>query len=451
MSEAHQTRDEDRAPPLPESWAGEPRLIAFFIPAPKALAFPHGSTFSLERDEQVPWLSGVPLSALSALSPRYRDPDHDDRNFVSFHIWRFPEQITVDVRQIEHAIHAFQAMVGSSAVEDEAQRMTTTLNVPDIDSQATVFEAVTPLIPSMVNGQIDRQKTVSDAFDRCLESMTELYRAYVIVTQAWHVRTLTRRTVAPFIPWSTRDPWEMTYGEPGMFAVNDGETTAMQPTGSLDGPVVEQIMWTISRRRQGGERGDPSATAAEHARRAQRAYHIEADYSVCIVWAFAWIEVLLDGLLMMSAWDERRSVKEVARWVNMPFVKRVLTHLRPRFGGDWHAQTTDNPFDSWLQKVAQLRHKIIHDSYQASEKEARTALDACGRMEDFVKERLVQNRHKYPRTALIILGGPGLERRGGLDESVLDIAEQSAHEDSWLESYAEYVSEVRARTRFAQF
>ncbi len=447
---AERTDTGTEAPPIPADWEGEPRLIVFFFPAPQALSFPHDATFVLERDEDVPWLDGVAHLPTADFTLRDHVRISTGKNFVSFRVWRLPENLTLNVVDAKNALDVFNKVIGRSPSPNAAssQAMDPRALPTGLASHATVFEAVTPLLPSYIGGKINVEKSVSDAFDRCIENLEELYRAYVSVTEDVRVRPLTRRTVAPLIPWTTRDAFSLSFDGPGVFKVNMADTSAVKATGTMSDDDLNRMLVVLSRSRQGGPGADRAGVAVEHARRAQQSFYVDADYSVCIVWAYAWLETLCDGLLMVSAWETQRDVEEVGSWFDTGFVKRISTHFPKMFGGMWRPRDSASVFGRWEQLVAQMRHRVIHASYRASEKDASRALEVCGELEAYAKKRLVQRRHKYPRTALIFLGRPGLERRQGLDPYMVEVSEQGAYEASWLASYAEYAAKVGEFTRF---
>lgn len=438
------------APAIPADWDGEPRFVVFFIPAPRPLAFPDGSTFELERDEDVEWLDGVAQVPTGPVSLWANPRINPGKNVVSFRVWRLPEDLVVDASDSKKAFEVFDRVAGRSRSRDSARKPMSDPRIVSlgVTSHATVFEAVTPLLPSYVDGRVDTSKSVSDAFDRCLESLDELYRAYVSATGDVRVRSLTRRTVNPVIPWTTRDPFSFSLEGPGIFNANLAETIALGATETMSDDDLDRVLVVLGRSRQGGPEADRAGVAVEHARRAQRSFYVDADYSVCIVWAYAWVETLCDGLLMVSAWEAERAVEEVAGWFDFGFVKRTKTQFPKVLGGRWRPDDSESVFGKWERMVAQMRHHVIHANYRASEKDAMRALDACGDLEAYAKKRLAQRRHSYPRTALIFLGRPGLERRQAFDSYMAEVSAQGAYEASWLASYAAYAAEVDQLTRF---
>ena len=437
--------------PIDEDWTGEHRLIIFFIPAPIPLALPQDSTFSFERAEEVPWLKGTLRQPVPWVEP-IQVPHDAPGGFVSFKVWRLAETLTLDATQILRASRAYSWMMDADG-EDPGPLSPDFLEESGVESEATVFEAVTPLIPEETNGEIDHSKSVSSAFDRCLESLEELYRAYIVSESDWRVQSLTRRTVASSIPWATVDPSdknslsEAIRGK-GLFLVNQGETNPLIPVGTMEPERIQRMLVYIRRRKQAGEHGDPMATGIEHKRRAERAYHLEADYQACLFWSYCKTETLLDGLLLMSAWEEAVPAEEAAGWFEHGLVGRISRRYSSRFGGNWDITLADTPLGKWRTSVEEVRHRVVHHGYRPSEFEARDALDAGEGLQKFLLERLTRSRRRFPKTAMIWLGIPGLKRRHSYDRRIRELAEGEYGGEPWLVQYKAYVEDVRSRWRF---
>jgi len=307
------------------------------------------------------------------------------------------------------------------------------------ESFATVFEAVTPLLP--VTGQVglDVDRSTDDAFDRCIESLRELLRAYVIMSKDVRVLPPTRHSLYPFIPWTTRAPDGSDWGGVGLYLPNIGPHVVPTPTGTLDETHRGPMMITLSRM----TRGDPTAIFAEHARRAWRAYWMEGDYGAVLIQTHISAEVLLDAVLLMMAWEEGTLPSEAADWFNIGLSRRLRTFYPPRLGGNWNTQDPNSVIGEWAHDVRDLRNQVAHRGYWPTPEEARRALQTADKVEDFVKDRLAAKRNKYPRTTLLVLGLPGLERLRLYAGQIKKFAETVADkEPDWLESYGHWAQEV---------
>lgn len=392
-------------------------------------------------------MQGVATSPVPGVEPRYVDPEGEKGGFVSLKVWRLAERLTPDTTQIGRALRAHKWMVDPDG-RDRGDPVPESPDELGVDSETTVFEAVTPLIPAHVEGEVDTSRSISDAFDRCIESLERLYRAYIVSEHDWRVQILTRRSISPVIPWTTVDPFDKRFGSVGLFLTNEGEADAVASLDTMDEERVHRMMVLLQRRGYAGESGDPVAVALAHKRRAQRAYHVEADYQACLAWSYARGETLLDGLLLMSAWEEGVSADEAAGWFNRGLVARIGARYSSRFGGQWDLTLVHTPLGVWRSSVAEPRHRVIHNGYRPSEAEAHDALDASDGLQEFLFERLSSKRKAFPKTALLWLGVPGLKRRHLYDRHMRAIAEDDDDAEPWLAQYRDYDADVRRLWRF---
>jgi hypothetical protein len=189
---------------IPDGWNGEPLLIIFFVPSPVPLALPHGTTFNFERSEIVDWLRGVPRLPAPGLPPI---PNTDANNFVSVKIWRPNEKLTMNTEPLNQALRVASAVTPGFPFESALPP----LDLSDLKSGSTVFELVTPLI--LCDGvRKGTDGAVRDAFDRCLESLSELVRAYLIKSHDVGVTIPSPATLFPIIPFTSRLPDSSEWG-----------------------------------------------------------------------------------------------------------------------------------------------------------------------------------------------------------------------------------------------
>lgn len=433
---------------IAQGWPEQPHLVHFYIPTPVPLGLPAGEGITLFGKEEVTWLKDQLHQRAENAHIFVPNESTDGRMFVSIRAGRRTVSVQRDRWEIESAFEAAAGTFGQCAARRLSQdRMPSQALLEERD--ITVFEAVTPLVPSPRSGGVDIEEALSDAFDRCLDGLNELLRAYSIMTKDWRVRPLARQTMAQLVPWGAREPDAAKPRGPGVFLVNEGDPMDAPAVPTLTDEQVRHLMMAVARDRQGVERGDPIMNAAELARRAQRAAYVDADYSECLVWAYAWIEALLDAVLLMLAWEEDTKAEESAEWQDANLIRRVATHLPMRLKGAWNVRQHGTAMNVWERRVARVRHRVIHEQYRPSRSEAERALVASGEMEKFIKERVAKASAKYPRTALIVMGEPGLLRRDGVTPEVKRAIRDGLESESWLTSFVEYASDVRERSRFA--
>jgi hypothetical protein len=412
---------------IPDGWSGEPLLAIFFITSPSPVALPHGATFNFERGETVDWLADavrVPTKDLPPLPIADRT-----KNFVSIRIWRPREKLILDTGPLNYALKVARAVV-PGVTGDELPPLT----YDDEESGSTVFELVTPLLLSAGPGA-DAKGALSDAFDRCLENLTELIRAYILKTA--DVRTTVPSLVSlfPMIPFTARAPDGSWWGGLELFRANMGTRHLPVATGDLTKEETSGMMISLSRMK----RRDPTAVFALWARAATRSYWIDGDYSSTIIQAHISSEVLLDSLLLLLAWEDGLEPSVAAEWFDHQLAKRVRTYYHPRLAGSWDTTQTTNSVGRWSEFVRLPRNRIVHSGNWPNRSEALTALEANQDLEQFVKDRVGAARNRYPRTSLILLGTPGLEKRGLLKGGIKKFIDNTAdNEPNWFDSFAKW-------------
>lgn len=141
-----------------------------------------------------------------------------------------------------------------------------------LESYSTVFEALTPLVPARDadGGEIDAPVSVSAAFDRCLEHIEEFTRAYILRSDDLRVAPVSRTTLYPWVPWSTRTP-EFEWGGLGLLMANDARHLIPQPVEMGTQQSLDEMRMMVTRLKK----ADPVLMAAEHGRAAQRLLEVQ--------------------------------------------------------------------------------------------------------------------------------------------------------------------------------
>ena len=315
---------EDVEPIVPDGWSGEPLFVIFYIPAPWPLSIPTGSTFAFSNNERVPWLKGAVQQPTEEFQPHVRGPE-DDSGFASILVGRVKRSTTADTWQVEAAFDFCAAMFGRKASLSGGRALEVTRDV-------TVFEVVTPLVPKCEAGNVDIHRSVSNGFDRCLEAVNELLRAYSVAAKDFHVEDLTRHRVVSTIPWATREPQSTVFRGPGIFMVNERYSEDSRDPGVMQDEEVQKMMTMVSRDRQAQNGSDPSMAASLLSRKAAHATFAQSDFSEGVIWSYAWIESLLNGVLMSTAWEAGVPIEEARKWFKRGLVQRTKRHLKRQIG-----------------------------------------------------------------------------------------------------------------------
>ena len=232
-----------------------------------------------------------------------------------------------------------------------------------------------------------------------------------------------------------------------MFFVNTGEANVRWAGPDLTDDEFEKMVTIIARDRRAGPPGDPTMIWALHGRRAQRALHLDCDFESAVIWQHAATETLFDIILLLSLWEEKLTIHEAAKIFRPNLKSKLRTAYASRFGGTWDARTHNMPIARFIKHVANVRNQVIHAGYQPTEEEAEIALTVGGEIEKFIKDRLVAKRFDYPRTTLMILGTPGLQRRNVWSKRMAEQTEKLMDEPDWMNQFGPWAAEVRIAAR----
>ena len=422
-----------RGPSIPDGWAGSPLFILFFIPAPIPLAIPNGHVITVFRDEDVDWLRGM-------MQPF---PDYEGyriapgKNFVSIQTWQHDEPTNISMKPLQMALNVYAYGIGAEEFPNE-------IVAPADVYRSTTFEVVTPLLPALNQlGGIDIERSVSYAFDRGLEALNQLYRAYILQSKDPYVYPLNRRNIFSLIPWTTRDPDDFVYRAVSYLQVN--ENPPFLEGGSIPVPrrplmseqELEEAMAAFARIVQ----KESLLASSEHRRVAERSFVVHADYASTVVWSHTFIETFLDSVLLSMTYEERISEDDVRDlFASEQFFKRLRTQYS-RLSEKWDPNDETTIIGRWIKDVRFIRNDVLHHGYIPTEHEALQALTAAGEMAEFVKEEILVRRQKYPRTTLLLFGIPGLDSRGLWGGELKDMAEQDMLQ--WIASFQEWSARIR--------
>ncbi len=403
---------------LADDWPGQPLIAVFFIALEHPMAVPDGFGLTVTRlGEPVEWVQW-----------------NGGHNFVGIRLHRTPVTQTYQTA-LDDAAHA---VVDRTLEREEPPRQENVefgrVPVPEADILATVAEVATPLLPC--DGG-DFQPALSDAFDRCLEELRSLMRAYVTVTKDVRFRPISRQTCQPIVPWTTQG-LDGAWGPLGLFMVHLGERVIPFAADELTDEQIHALQVTLERARK----GDPFASYVERARVARRAHRIDGDYPTTVIAAYTACEVLLNTALLAMAWEEGMARDDTRGWFEGQggFMARVQGQVVPRLGGRWTSGSPEDPL-VLLRALSKSRNDVVHNGHLPEEREAATALDIVEAIEVFVKELLGAKRRTYPRTALLLLGRPGMERLGLRDRWMVNFMNnQAAQEPDWIATFTAWRS-----------
>lgn len=432
------------------------RFIVFFFESPEPLMLPEGTTWVSVLEDEVDWLRGVMRAPTPDSAPFPQDA-LDGRDFVSFRFWQGSTQIepplpSSELQRVLRDVLPFEDVAASRVGiagwnEDEEAELvemggaTSHLEEQEDDDEeedvssflehsVTIVEAVTPLIPS------PRQSDVLEALQKVMAALNEFSRVYRLANKVPMLPVTYETLPASGVYWTTRDP----------FAPDGGWVDQLELLmfperlpGRTQHPELNEerlqnltLYWDVWRR------GGPLLPYSERSLDARLALENFGDYANCVVQCQVAIEVLFDTLLQLMLWEENVLPEEAASGAYRDRLhKRIRTQFPHRLGGNWNTKG-GGVVGRWGQKLAPLRNRIVHTGYRPTRDEALEGMAIMAELDEFFRDRLVAKRTSYPRTTLMTLGSPGLQRYGVWGGKIRRFAERADEDPNWIHAFNEW-------------
>lgn len=368
-------------------WKGEPLVVVFLIALEQPIMLSEGATTYIpRRHEEVPWVEFT-----------------NGRNFVAIRIWRRTVERLFDYKYISPAFQLARELIDGEPSGEPAEPFGS-VPWPSSTYMGSIAEVATPLLPT---ADSNTQHAISDAFDRCIEELQGFSLAYQSVTNDRRFRAVTRQTCPIILPFCFQRKDDATYFGLGSMTIHEGHSMPFEPEELTPEQQREfEVVW--QRRRL----DDPFASYIDWSRSARRSLDIDGNYAQSVVATYTSIEMLLNNVLLMCAWEGLNRRDTVRSWFDESagFLARTRKYLGPLVGGDW---TDQNPksITNTIKYISNIRNVVVHQGRIPNESAARYALAMKDNLEELVKDRLAAKRLYYPRTCLLLLGTPGLERR----------------------------------------
>lgn len=419
-----------------ENLAGEPKLVSFYLPLLHPMKIPSTNRLVLTRSEVVDWLTGVPWPKDFA----HYATMFQDHNFVAFSWSHLPHIRTFDGAPMDKVVEIARFRSGNTKQRSPEGIDYGRVPYPNADVGITVIELFTVLIPS---DQGCIQRSLLEAFDRCVEELNVVEVSYTQTSKDLRYRRTTRFNCYPCIPYVTLNPFSGTWNEIDFIWLNDGLNLIPIEQDELTPEQVEEvILRTILQKK-----GSPLIRYVEWSYAANRALENDADFATSLVNCHTAGEILFDSVLLMMVWEELNFLTNtnitpevVAEWfIQRPSLEsRIKALYHTRLSG-WNSKEGSDITLRWFVQVGRIRNRVIHAGYLPSELEARSASQTLNDVEKFIKKSLGDdaNRNRYPRTALMLLGIPGLERMNRYRGKIKRVAEDETEPD-WLYSFGQF-------------
>jgi hypothetical protein len=272
---------------------------------------------------------------------------------------------------------------------------------------------------------------VQRAFRRCLVCLEDVSRAFAI-TGPTPVAPLAVGDLHPMVMFIPRSPGSMgryqlgfsIYMIPGNI---DAEYISPEQTPAEHNEKMRTMLFRL-------REGDPFTLYSERTVRSLTSY-TAGEFGDAVIHAAVAAEILLDGLLGLMLWEEGAAPADAAKVLAKSVSERLRSEYHGRLGGSWD-QNGAGPLGAWRRDLATLRNRVVHSGYRPTEAEAGAARRAQNGIDTFIRERLVAAGVRYWRTAMMLLGIPGLTARGGWTRRVREAYENSGEDNNdWFRRY----------------
>jgi hypothetical protein len=386
-------------------------------------------------DDPIPELAGALVSPTETVGPI---PTADAGNqFVSIRFWQVerPRSSPDDIEVVDKVLRAVLAPDVLPAEEEARGQLEDELG----PAYSTVVDVVTVAVP----GHHERQglDAMSAAYDRCVDYLDRLIRAYRVANGEL-IPGVTRQRLPILSPFVTRPLNSQEQGRNlSLFLahMNVPDSAREEPLSDAEMEQLGTFLSLLSR-------GHPLVAYAERSLDARRVLVQEGDTATAVILTQTSVEVLLDGVLTLMLWEEGTSVLAATEIFGAALPRRVRREYAPRLGGRWDP-TAPGPVGDFFTVLAPLRGRVVHGAHVPTPAEAHAATAVADGVDAFVRDRLAARRNRYPRTALLTLGQPGLERLGAWGGRIRQFAERADEEPDWLTSYRTWRDDLDRRRR----
>lgn len=374
----------------------ELQTIDFFIPLPEPIDIQDGVNFPLVEIDD-----GEVIEAI-----RFKDKDGLSKRF-SRRVMFCQVPSSSSEYGVGEAFAVMNTYSGGQAPQDGT--------LPTSESKVTVVQVGcittrTPLSEDML----------SELFNDAIASVRRFLKAYNIVTQHT-VELVTRQNTAAFIPYSAEDIDDQ--GQPiddrsslqtGMLIVH-APTAASTTETSISSEELDSIAHVSSTYL------DNTLDQFYDIRREAFIAYSKGNSVVASLLLGVAAETMLDELLLMILWEEGMLPEDVHElWrsdSSDTTFKRVESDLySSRLGGEWSSRVKGSTIRKWRHKILELRNKVAHIGYEPTQEEMQEGFDTLIELVSFTADRLSENLKQYPICTDVIVGYPGMVKRGCREE-----------------------------------
>jgi hypothetical protein len=382
-------------------------LAYFFVPLPDPLGLPNGYIYTVYQPESYEsWVE------------RHLSDDSPPGEYVvaSMRFWRVADEWSAG-RAVAQAIR-LALPAGATKTDDSV----------GIEIEATVVELV-------VRVDSESEEALSDAFDDGLLLLRDFQRAYHLLRKR-PLQLVTRQRLPLGVPFGVRR------GEsPDAPFPDDLSLMLMHANVPWRDPDLTEVeIEGLERAVQLQSEAAVFTPYVDLRREAEEALSRNGDSRAAVLFAASAAEVLLNNLLAHMLWEEAMRPEVAATLFDAAtLLARLRRDYHPRLGGSGWDLSPGTALGDWHSHLAALRHRVIHAGYEPTYEEARRALDALWRLDSYLADTFAKPkpRSTYPRTALALMGKPGLEKRSAWTRRFERLVTDDS-EPNWLVTFGRW-------------
>ena len=278
---------------------------------------------------------------------------------------------------------------------------------PALATKDKVIEQTWVRLEAEIEGG-DVERDLGACFTLCLSELNRLVRAVNLVADA-RLPLVRREQLDPVVPVERFDPQTQEWSKNRLLVLrvprlaSSGRFTANQEdqlNAAINLQGAPGIMRSVVRHRDWLER-------------AKYATSQQGDYEGAVVALQTSVEIFMRAVHELVLVDLNYTASQIQSETSedaTSFNRLYKTVLPKLLGGDWSSKSSAAVV--YTKDLYRVRNQIAHAGRALTRRDAEAASAAYEGIVDLIIARLIQQTRRYPRTALALLGRPGLERHG---------------------------------------
>lgn len=422
-------------------------IATYLLVLPDPLLIDENIQWTVDLNAYVPALDEVEERSL----PKFSDDEFSGSNIVSLRFWRVPTKLQnkdtltsetlLSTKVLDKLLRSGRSRLSSLRRTTLAAWSSRVLR-PSHGSKPfqTVVEAVT------IAGHETEETLRATPFaplERCIEALLLFHRSYRLASEE-RIPELTYERLHPIVFSLERYPVDSLRHEIQGPILLDNNNYRVVNSRVLTPAELDRLDRYYNRLKF----ADPTSLYLERKLEAERQLYEDGDTSKSVLETAIAAEILFDAILGMMLWEDHYNKKvtdqKIVKALDQDLKRKLKKEYHPRLGGAWSLET--GSMNYWSTDIAHVRNRAVHRGYRPTRDEAIRALDSLTKVQKFLLDRIFENRKRYPRTAWIILGSAGIQKRGNLEKFVNFLEGQHSGDIlEWLEDYHSWRNQIDSR------